>query len=120
MKKILVIEDERDIARLVKFSLEKNGFKVVVVTDGDEAPDVALKEKPDLILLDVMLPGRNGYEVCKMIKEKKELAHIPIIMLSARTQKAEIKAGLEAGALDYICKPFTPKELVSQVRRYLT
>jgi DNA-binding response OmpR family regulator len=115
MKRILAVDDEPHILRLVSFSLSSHGFEVVQASDGMSAIDVAEREQPDLILMDVMMPILNGYDACERIKANPKTAHIPVVMLSAKSQAAEQVEGLNRGALCYITKPFTPKELVQQV-----
>ncbi|HSK47943.1 MAG TPA: response regulator [Coriobacteriia bacterium] len=119
MTRILAVDDEPHILRLVSFSLTARGFEVLEATDGLAAIETAEREHPDLILMDVMMPVLDGYEACRRIKANPETTDIPIVMLSAKSQKAEQAVGLEAGALDYITKPFTPKDLVEQVRGFL-
>lgn len=115
----MVVDDEPDILRLVSFSLRRNGFEVVEASDGVSALTLAEEEQPDLILMDVMMPVLNGYEASKKLKENPKTERIPIVMLSAKSQQAEVAAGLESGATEYICKPFTPSELVAQVTKYV-
>ncbi len=119
MSRILAVDDEPHILKLVSFSLRAPGFEVLEATDGLAAVDMAEKEHPDLILLDVMMPALDGYEACRRIKANPATADIPVVMLSVKSQKTEQAAGVDAGALDYICKPFTPKDLVAQVRGFL-
>lgn len=119
MPKVLIAEDERDIRDLVGFTLRYHGYDVVSATNGEEALEMALKEHPDLLILDVRMPRMNGYEVCKTIKANEATNHIPVIFLSAKGQEGEIAAGMEAGASDYILKPFAPEKLVERVRRHL-
>jgi DNA-binding response OmpR family regulator len=116
MPKILVAEDEPDIRELIVFSLKFAGFDVVTAVDGEQAVQMALQEKPDLVMLDVRMPKMTGYEACAAIKKSDELKEVPVIMLSAKGQHAEIEAGLEAGAYEYILKPFVLDELVNKVR----
>jgi len=118
-KRILAVDDEPHILKLVSFSLRAKGFDVLEATDGLSAIEIAETEQPDLILMDVMMPALDGYEACRRIKANPKTAHIPVVMLTAKTQVAEQKAGLDAGALDYVCKPFTPKDLVAQVNGFL-
>ncbi|MBI5231242.1 MAG: response regulator [Coriobacteriales bacterium] len=115
-KRILAVDDEPHILKLVTFSLKANGYEVLEADDGLKAIEIAIREHPDLILMDVMMPACDGYEACRRIKAKAETADIPILMLSAKSQQVEQAAGLESGALEYVCKPFTPKELVAKVR----
>ena len=119
MKRILAVDDEPHILKLVAFSLKSGGYEVLEATDGLSAISVAQAERPDLILLDVMMPALDGYEACRRLKADAATAEIPVIMLTAKTQAAEQKAGHEAGAVGYINKPFTPKDLVAQVREFL-
>lgn len=118
-KKILLIEDEEDIAALIKIQAELLGFKLKVEMDGINGLKAAEKERPDLILLDIMLPGQNGYDVCRKLKSHPELKSIPIIILTARNEELDILLGLELGADDYVSKPFSPKVLMSRIRAVL-
>lgn len=113
MKKILIIEDEHDMVEGLKFNLEARNYVVTTSYDGETGCRKALGEKPDLVILDLMLPKLNGYEVCKVLK--KEIPGIPIIMLTAKSQEAEIVTGLELGADDYITKPFSVLELMARI-----
>jgi DNA-binding response OmpR family regulator len=113
MKKILIIEDEKDMVTGLKFNLEARDYNVITSYDGETGCQKALAEKPDLVILDIMLPKLNGYEVCKILK--KEMPDLPIIMLTARSQEAEIVTGLELGADDYITKPFSILELLARI-----
>jgi CheY-like chemotaxis protein len=117
--KILIAEDERDIRDLVAFSLRYGGFEVVEAGNGQEAVEQAVAVKPDLILMDVRMPKMTGYEACKQLKSMPDLKHIPVIFLSAKGQEAEIQQGLDAGAEEYILKPFAPEDLVNRVRDIL-
>jgi two-component system phosphate regulon response regulator PhoB len=117
--KILVVDDEEDILDLVKYNLEKEGYRVTAVETGEEALDSARSMKPDLLLLDLMLPGVDGLEVCKILKYNPETSQIPIVILTAKGEESDIVAGLELGADDYISKPFSPKVLVARVRAVL-
>ena len=119
MAKILIAEDERDIRELVNFSLQFGGFAVVQAANGAEAVEQAQKELPDLILMDVRMPKMTGYEACRQMKSMPELRDIPVVFLSAKGQESEIQTGLEAGAEEYILKPFAPDELVKQVQAVL-
>jgi DNA-binding response OmpR family regulator len=119
MSRILAVDDEPHILKLVSFSLAKAGFDVLEATDGLSAIEIARAEKPDLILMDVMMPALDGYEACRRLKADAETADIPVVMLSAKSQQVEQAAGLKSGALEYICKPFTPRALVEAVRGYL-
>lgn len=114
MKKILIVEDEKDMVTGLKFNLEARDYTVIVAYDGETGYQKALGEKPDLVILDIMLPKLNGYEVCKRLK--KEIPDLPIIMLTAKSQEAEIVTGLELGADDYITKPFSVLELLARIK----
>lgn len=113
MKKILIIEDEREMVMGLTFNLEARDYNVIAAYDGETGYLKAIKEQPDLVLLDLMLPKLNGYEVCKRLK--KEMPELPIIMLTAKSQEAEIVTGLELGADDYITKPFGVLELLARI-----
>lgn len=115
--KILVVDDEESIVRLVTFNLEKEGFNTLKAYDGEKALDVIRREKPDLIVLDIMLPGLDGYEVCRRLRQ--EGLFIPVIMLTARDQEIDTVLGLELGADDYVTKPFSPRELVARIKAVL-
>lgn len=116
-KKILVVEDEEAITRLIGYNLEKAGFEVLISGDGLEALEKIRLERPDLIILDLMLPGMDGYDVCRVIR--KEDISIPVIMLSARNEEMDKVLGLELGGDDYVTKPFSPRELIARVRALL-
>ena len=111
--KILIIEDEKDLVMGLKFNLEARDYIVIAAYDGEEGCRKAFDEKPDLILLDIMLPKKNGYEVCRELKEK--MPDIPIIMLTAKSQESDIVVGLDIGADDYITKPFSVLELIARI-----
>jgi len=113
---ILVVDDERKIVRLARDYLQTNGFQVRSTGDGNQAMAIFRHEKPDLIVLDLMLPGMDGLDVCRMIRRESD---VPIIMLTARVEEADRLIGLELGADDYIVKPFSPRELVARVRAVL-
>jgi len=117
--KVLLIEDEQDIADLVKINLEAADFKVVEVYDGLEGFLAAEREKPDIIVLDIMLPGMNGLDVCRKLKNHPDLMGIPIIMISAKSEELDVVLGLELGADDYVTKPFSPKVLLSRIKAVL-
>jgi len=119
VKCLLAVDDEPHILKLVAFSLRSGGYEVLEACDGLAAIQVAKAEKPDLILMDVMMPALDGYEACRRLKADSETADIPVIMLTAKTQVSEQQAGKDSGATEYICKPFTPKDLVAQVREFL-
>ena len=111
MARILVAEDEEDIRDLIEFTLSYVGHEVISVSNGEEAYQSARKVLPDLILLDVRMPIMSGIEACKKIKSDPETHRIPVVFLSAKGQDSEIKAGLEAGAVEYLLKPFSPDDL---------
>jgi DNA-binding response OmpR family regulator len=116
MKKILLIEDDADLFALLKYNLEKEGFALVGTQTGKGALDLCRRERPDLILLDIMLPDSDGLDICKGIRSHAELAHIPIIFLTARASETDRIVGLELGANDYIVKPFFVRELVARIK----
>jgi two-component system phosphate regulon response regulator PhoB len=118
-EKILVVDDEEDILELVQYNLTKNGYTVVSVGTGEEALKAAKSESPDLILLDLMLPGVDGLEVCKILKADSRTSAIPIVMLTAKGEEADIVTGLELGADDYVTKPFSPRVLLARLRAVL-
>jgi len=117
--KILVVEDEAPIQELLQFNLERKKYKVKIVGSGEEALDQAARFLPDLILLDIMLPGTDGLDVCKQLKSRPVTERIPIIMLTALCEEADIVAGLELGADDYVTKPFSPRVLLARVKAAL-
>lgn len=119
MQKILIVEDERDIADLVGFNLERAGFEVMKAHDGITGTETAIRERPDLVILDLMLPGKDGYGVFKELRRDDRSRNIPVIMLTARAQTEDRIQGLEAGADDYLTKPFSPKELMLRVQAVL-
>lgn len=118
-KRILVVDDEVDLVETVRFSLELEGFEVLVAHNGEEALNQARKESPDLILLDLMLPKLDGYKVCRLLKFDERYKHIPILMLTAKTQEKDRATGMETGADEYITKPFDMDELMNKVKNYL-
>jgi DNA-binding response OmpR family regulator len=120
MAKILIAEDERDIRDLITFTLRFAGHVVIPTTNGEEAVHTALREIPDLILLDVRMPRMTGYEACKHIKENTQTAHVPVVFLSAKGQDNEVKTGLDVGASEYILKPFSPDQLTDRIRTILS
>ncbi|WMJ82116.1 response regulator transcription factor [Clostridium sp. MB40-C1] len=117
--KILIVDDEVHIQELIKFNLENNGYEVLCASDGIEALKTAKKHMPQLILLDVMLPGMDGYDVCKEIRKDNTISNIPIIMITAKGEELDKILGLELGADDYIIKPFSVRELVARVKAVL-
>jgi two-component system alkaline phosphatase synthesis response regulator PhoP len=119
MAKILIAEDERDIRDLITFTLSFAGHQVTAASNGAEAVEKALQIIPDLILMDVRMPRMTGYEACKRMKEEDSIKHIPVAFLSAKGQETEVQTGLEAGAVEYILKPFSPDELTERVKKLL-
>jgi two-component system alkaline phosphatase synthesis response regulator PhoP len=118
-KKILVVDDEVDLVETLRFPLEMEGFNVLVSFNGEDALHQARKENPDLILLDLMLPKLDGYKVCRLLKFDERYKHIPILMLTAKTQEKDKVLGKETGADEYITKPFDIDELMKKVKGYL-
>ncbi len=116
---IFVIDDEEDILDLVDYNLAKEGFQISRFTTGEAALEGVKREKPDLVLLDLMLPGVDGLEICRQLKRNKDYSEIPIIMLTAKGEESDIVSGLELGADDYITKPFSPKVLLARVKTIL-
>jgi phosphate regulon transcriptional regulator PhoB len=119
MKSILVVDDEPDIVELVSYNLKKAGFAVSSAADGEEALTIIRASRFDLIVLDLMLPGIHGMELCRILRNNPKTAHIPIIMLTARGEETDKIHGLETGADDYMTKPFSPKELIARVKAVL-
>lgn len=117
--KILVVDDEANIRQLVRFNLEKEGYSIFEAGDGLVALELARREKPDLIVLDIMLPGKDGLEVCRQLKAQAVTAGIAIIMLTAKAEEIDTVLGLEMGADDYVTKPFSPRELTARVKAVL-
>ncbi len=117
--RILIADDEPHIRRLVSFTLGNRGYEVIEAVDGGDALERIRTEHPDLVLLDVMMPVMTGYDVLREVKADPATADVPVIMLSAKSQKAEIEEGIACGAREYICKPFTPKDLVERVGELL-
>ena len=118
-KRIILIEDEEDIAALIKLQAELSGYTLHVEVDGINGYRAIEREQPDLVLLDIMLPGQNGFDVCRKMKSQAELKHIPIMILTAKAEEIDIILGLELGADDYITKPFSPKVLFSKIKALL-
>jgi two-component system alkaline phosphatase synthesis response regulator PhoP len=118
-KRILLIEDEEDIAALIKLQAEASGYKMHVEVDGINGYRAVEREKPDLVILDIMLPGQNGFDVCRKIKSSSELRMIPVIILTAKREELDMVLGLELGADDYVAKPFSPKVLFSRIKAVL-
>jgi two-component system phosphate regulon response regulator PhoB len=118
-EKILVVDDEEDLLELVRYNLTKEGYRVSCVASGEEAIEQARKDVPDLVILDLLLPSVDGLEVCRRLKNDGKTRHIPILMLSAKSEEADVVAGLELGADDYMTKPFSPRVLLARVRAVL-
>jgi len=116
---ILVVDDEADIRKLVEYNLAKEGYKIACAATGEEALKKARAAVPDLVILDLMLPGVDGLEVCRLLKSDSKTQRIPIVMLTAKGEESDIVAGLELGAADYVTKPFSPRVLVARVRAVL-
>ena len=116
-KKILVVDDEPYIVELLKLRLESNGYEVLIADDGDTGLEKAETEKPDLILLDVMMPTINGVEVCRLLKENQFTKHIPVILLTVKNQQKDRVLGLSAGSDFYIAKPYDPRDLLDKVNQ---
>ena len=119
MTKILVAEDEPDIRELVTFMLRFAGYEVVAAANGEDAVLTAARELPDLVLLDVRMPRMTGYDACRLMRANPDLRNVPVVFLSAKGQEAEIRSGMEAGAEEYLLKPFSPMELTNRVRAIL-
>lgn len=117
--KILIVDDEKDIVKMIDYSLQKEGFRTIAAYDGEEAIELVKKDHPDLVILDLMLPGVDGLDVCKILKKEETTASMPIIMLTAKTKEPDKIVGLELGADDYITKPFSPRELIARIKAVL-
>jgi two-component system, OmpR family, alkaline phosphatase synthesis response regulator PhoP len=117
--RILVVDDEIYIVHILDFSLGMEGYEVITALDGEQALEKLKSEKPDLIVLDIMMPKLDGYEVCKSIKSSPETKHIPVILLSAKGRNVDQKLGFDVGADDYITKPFSPRKLVERINQLL-
>ncbi len=118
-EKILIVDDEQDILELVRYNLSKEGYETVCAATGEEAIKINSEQRPDLIVLDLMLPGIDGLEVTKHIRNTNEEENTPIVMLTAKGEEADVVTGLELGANDYISKPFSPRELIARIRAIL-
>ena len=115
-KKILVVEDDRDISELITYNLEREGYEIACLYDGSHVVDFVRKRKPELIILDLMLPEVDGIEICRTLKSDGTTKQIPIVMLTAKSEEADVVVGLQMGADDYIPKPFSPKVLVARIK----
>ena len=118
-QRILVVDDDKEVVRLMRAYLEKAGYGVLVAYDGETAVHTLRREKPDLMLLDLMLPDRDGYDITRLVRADVALAHIPIIMLTARIDDTDKIVGLEIGADDYVTKPYNPREVIARIRARL-
>ena len=118
-KKVLIVEDDNDLVKLLKYNLEKEGFRVNYATDGTIALAEARRDPPDLVILDLMLPGLDGLEVCRQLRRADRFAGTPVLILSARNEEADRVVGLEVGADDYVTKPFSTREVIARVRALL-
>ena len=119
VKKVLIVEDDNDLVRLLKYNLEKEGFRVNYATDGAVALAEARRDPPDLVILDLMLPGLDGLEVCRQLRRIDRFTRTPLLILSARNEEADRVVGLEVGADDYVTKPFSTREVIARVRALL-
>ena len=120
MKKILVVDDEKDILHFLELVLREKGYDVAIASGGHDALTRAQIERPDLVLLDIMMPQMDGWEVLKLLRVDESTAHIPVAMLSARTEARDRVQGLQEGAVDYICKPFSLQELLGKIEAIFT
>jgi len=118
-ERVLVVDDERDILELVKYNLDREGYHVTTVATGEDALAAARAKLPDIVILDLMLPGVDGLEVCRRLKGDPRTRHIPIVMLTAKGDEADVVTGLELGAADYVTKPFSPRVLTARIRAVL-
>jgi CheY-like chemotaxis protein len=120
IRKVLLVEDEEDIRKVAQMSLQfRGGWQVALAADGEECLAQAARERPDVILLDCMMPRLDGYEACRRLKMDPALRHIPVIFLTARAQEAELRKGLALGAIGYLIKPFNPMSLAAEIRQIL-
>ena len=117
--KILIVEDDRDIVEMVEYNLKEEGYETLSALNGEDGFELARRQQPDLIILDIMLPIMDGFEVCRTLRSNGITAQIPIIILSAKSQEADKVVGLELGADDYVTKPFSPRELIARIRAIL-
>ncbi len=117
--RVLLIEDEEDIAALIKLQADISGYKLSIAVDGLNGYEAVEREKPDLVILDIMLPGQSGLDVCRKIKGNPDLKHIPVIVISAKSEETDVVLGLELGADDYVTKPFSPRVLFSRCKAVL-
>jgi two-component system phosphate regulon response regulator PhoB len=115
-ERILVVEDEEDILELIRYNLAREGYRVSSATSGEDGLRAAMRDKPDLVVLDIMLPGIDGIEVCRRLKADPQTRYIPVVMVTAKGDEADVVTGLELGADDYLTKPFSPKVLIARLR----
>lgn len=120
MKKILIVDDEPNILMSLEFLMKKEGYEVFVARDGSEALDIISAERPDIVVLDIMMPNVDGYEVCRKIKDSQEMKHIQVVFLSAKSKPEDIEKGYEMGADLYLTKPFSTRNLVKEVKKLIT
>ncbi len=118
-KRILVVDDEIYIVHILEFSLTMEGYTVLTASDGEEALKLIEQERPDLVVLDIMMPKLDGYEVCRRLRQDDQFGNLPVILLSAKGRPVDREAGLQAGADDYIAKPFSPRKLLEKIRELL-
>ncbi len=116
---VLVVDDDPDIRELVQLKLDLSGYTTIVAGDGIEALQRVAEAQPDLVILDVMMPGLSGFAVCEQLRDDPETARLPVILLTAKAQESDLERGFAAGAVDYLVKPFSPRELVSRVSSVL-
>jgi two-component system alkaline phosphatase synthesis response regulator PhoP len=115
-KRVLVVDDEIYILQILEFSLEVEGYEVLTAQNGEEAIEVARSSRPDVIVLDIMMPKMDGYEACRLLKADPELGEVPVILLSAKGRNIDQEIGFEAGAEEYITKPFSPRKLIERIK----
>jgi len=116
---VLVVEDEADIVNVLTYNLEREGYRVTAVPSGEQGIEALMTDRPDILVLDLMLPGIDGYEVCRRLKSNPDTRGIPIVMLTAKGEESDVVTGLELGADDYVTKPFSPKVLIARLRTVL-
>jgi two-component system phosphate regulon response regulator PhoB len=118
-ERILIVEDDRDIVEMIEYNLKKEGYSTIAVLNGKRAISLAKRERPDLVILDLMLPDIDGFEICKSLRSNEITSQTPIVMLTAKSQESDKVVGLELGADDYITKPFSPRELIARIKAVL-
>lgn len=117
--RILIVEDEKDIIELIQYNLEREGYRAAAVNSGEDAIRFLEKDSPELIILDLMLPGMDGLEICRLIKSDNKTKNIPVVMLTAKSEESDVVIGLQLGADDYVTKPFSPKVLLARIKALL-